>query len=448
MLTKIHHSLVAPMRRTRAYLLLSGAFAVLCWFLHLLTPDYDLARMDSAAALGVLLLGAALLGKTCEALRLPQITGFLLAGILLGPYVTAVVRAPAVERLELVNRLALGIIALTAGGELRLRELRPTIRRVAWQVSARFALVPAIAGGACYFLLPEFLSLPWASVETGVAACLLLGIVAAAISPSTTVAVINETRSAGPLTSRTIAVAIVIDVAVLVAFGLALTVARSLLGGEGHGGHLGLVLAREILGAFPIGAVLGLLTIYYLRRVKEDIPVFLLGVVFAGTEFAHAIHIDPILTCVLIGFIVENFSAQGEALIEGIESVSLPIYAVFFAVAGAQLDLAALRMAGLAALLLVLSRLLATYLACAIAGKASGEDPVVRSYIWMGFIGQAGVSLGMATIIAQELPATIGNALRTIIVGGIVVNQVLGPVLFRVALEKTGEIGRRLRRNP
>jgi len=425
-------------------LLLLVLLSVLMALLLEVTPEAAGSRTDSAAALGFLILAAYLAGQLAQPYRLPKITGYLLAGILFGPYVLNLVQEPAAERLDLINRLALGIIALTAGGELRLAKLRRQVRAISTVVGLRFALVPLSVALVLYVFFDALSVAQATSVAQRVAGVVLLGLIAAAISPSTTVAVITETQSGGPVTELSLAVAVTIDVVILVVFAPVLALAEVL---TQPGGSFQLTLMLkvgwEILSAVPLGILFGVGVVWYLRSVREEISIFLVGVVFFAVEFTNAIHSDPVLTCLIIGFVVENYSDQGETLIQAIESSSLPIYAVFFAVAGAALNLDALRARWFAALTIVLVRLGTTVASTNLAARRVTSTPTVRRYLWTGFLGQAGVSLGLAQLIAESVPAPLGTDLRTLIVASIVVNQVIGPVIFRLGLEKAGEIGGR-----
>ena len=424
-------------------LLLGGLMAVLVQVI----PGAEDSHTGGAAALGFLILAAYLAGQVAQPYRLPKITGYLLAGIVFGPYVLNLVQEPDAERLDLINRLALGIIALTAGGELRLAKLRRQIRAISTFVGLRFVLIPLSVALVLYLLFDALSVAEAATAAQRVAAVVLLGLIATAISPSTTVAVITETDSAGPVTELSLAVAVTIDVAILLVFAPALALAE-VISQPGASFQLTLMarVSWEILSALPIGILLGAGVVWYLRTVREEISIFLVGVVFFAVEFTNAIHSDPVLTCLVVGFVVENYSDQGEVLIETVESSSLPIYAVFFAVAGAALNLDALRARWVAALTIVLVRLGMTVVSTGMAARRVASAPTVRRYLWTGFLGQAGVSLGLAQLIAESLPAPLGTDLRTLIVASIVVNQVIGPVIFRLGLEKSGEIGQRAAR--
>ncbi len=427
--------------------LLLALLSLLMALLLEVTPETVNAHTDSAAALGFLILAAYLAGQLVQPYRLPKITGYLLAGILFGPYVFNLVQEPAAERLDLINRLALGIIALTAGGELRLAKLRRQVRAISTVVGLRFALVPLSVALVLYVFFDALAVAQAGTAAQRVAGVVLLGLIAAAISPSTTVAVITETQSGGPVTELSLAVAVTIDVAILVVFAPALAFAE-VLTQPGGTFQLALMLkvGWEILSAVPLGILFGVGVVWYLRSVREEISIFLVGVVFFAVEFTNAIHSDPVLTCLIVGFVVENYSDQGETLIQAIESSSLPIYAVFFAVAGAALNLNALRARWVAALTIVLVRLGTTVISTNLAARRVTGVPTVRRYLWTGFLGQAGVSLGLAQLIAESVPAPLGTDLRTLIVASIVVNQVIGPVIFRLGLEKAGEIGGRAAR--
>lgn len=180
-----------------------------------------------------------------------------------------------------------------------------------------------------------------------------------------------------------------------------------------------------------------------MRFKTRDKAIFVLGVVFAISALAEAIHIELVLVCVVAGFVVENFSSYGEDLIRSIEESSLPIYVIFFSIAGATLDLQVLQQFWKMALMVVMLRLVATFAGSFLGSRMADDAPRVRRNIWTGFIGQAGITLGLANIIGDVFADSFGPFLKTVIIATIVVNQILGPVIFRIGLKGVDEIGKK-----
>jgi Kef-type K+ transport system membrane component KefB len=407
-----------------------------------------------AMALGFALLAAHLLGRVLSRVALPQITGYLLAGLLLGPYVLGTVSLEVKAHLGIVNQIALGLIALSAGGELRLPEVRPRARAIGWitlfQATLLFAGSAGAVWGAAMIAGWAGVTLPFTqglSQAQLVVMGLILGLVAAATSPSSTVAVIDEVKARGPMTTLAVGVTVVKDVVVILLMGITLTVARVVLSG-GKMFTIGVVgeLAGEILISLILGAVVGLAVMVYLARIGREPALFLLVVIFLVVELTHQLEFrfgfpaHFLVVCMTAGFLVENYSSAGKVFMLAIERSSLPVYVVFFTLAGVGLDVGSLRQMWLIALVFIVWRGALTFGTSWGGARLAGESNVIRHYSWTAFLAQAGVSLGLAELVALRYPE-MGGRLKTLILAVIALNQIVGPVLFKWALRRSGEAG-------
>ncbi len=406
------------------------------------SPTVRLA--EPVLALGFLLLFSYLVGKWVLRYRLPMITGYLLAGILVGPEFLNLLSAEATDKLHLIDQLALGIIALTAGGELRLAALKAQAKSLGYLVLMQVVVVFAAVGLGFALLLSLLPVQPEQSLAVTAITVLFLVGTAVANSPATAIAVITETSAAGPVSDRVIGVTVIKDVVVLTLFTLIMAVGETVLTSNSAGvWHDFLHLFWSIFGSFLFGGVAGAAIVLYMRWIGEDLPIFVLGATFAITVVSGWLNLEFIMACVAAGFVVENFSPFGDRLILSIERSSLPIYIVFFSIAGASLNLGVLRSVWPLTLLLVSLRLAGTWLGSRWGTALAGDEPAVQRFVWTGFVGQAGVTLGMALLIGRAFAESFGNFLQALIISGIVINQLIGPVIFRIGLEKAGEIGRK-----
>jgi hypothetical protein len=201
-------------------------------------------------------------------------------------------------------------------------------------------------------------------------------------------------------------------------------------------------LALELGGSLAGGVVLGALVTFYMRGVGAVLPLFIVGIAVLASQVSRQFHLEPLLLCMVAGFIIENATSMGRRFIDAIERSSLPVYVVFFAIGGAAMNLEAVRSMWFVALVFVAARagLIAASTAAgeALAGQASSA---VKRYAWMGFLPQAGVTLGLASIVARKFPDW-GPEVKTIALAMIAMNQIVGPVAFRWALLRSGEAGR------
>jgi len=391
-------------------------------------------------ALGFLLLAAFLGGLLVKGVSLPGVTGYLLIGFLAGPSVLGLIREDEVQGLEFLSDAAVALIALAAGGELKLEALKRQGRLI-----GRLTL-GAIGAPGVLVIAGVLAASAWmpltAPHEWGdrLAIAILLGVVAAASSPAVAIAVIAEARAEGPLARTVLATTVAKDVAVIVLFMVALAAARGI---TSVGSVDVAFVARaigELIGSIALGLLLGWLIAQYLKFVRQHLVLFVVAVAFVTAEAARLLHLETMLVALMAGFFMENISpVEGEELVRGVERSSLPIYAVFFGLAGARLHLDVLTTVGPWVAAIALLRL--GGLVWATRWAARGHE-TVRRYGWMGLVSQAGVTLGLATIVRRAFP-TWGLSLEMLIVGLITVHELVGPILFRVALHRAGEVKER-----
>jgi len=394
---------------------------------------------SSTLFLGALLLASYLAGRAAKVVSLPQITGYLIIGILVGPSVLGIVPRETLEEFRFVNGVALALIALSAGGELRLKSVRARFRSIGvittLQILCMFVMVALtvfLTRGYIDFLKEQ-------PPRVAAAVALLFGLVAVAKSPATTIAVITEEKARGVLTETVLGITILKDVIILILIALLIPLASSIVdptGGFSFRSVQEILLA--IMGSLALGTGLGWIITLYLRQVREYRILFILGVAFLSVNMGQWLNLESILIAMAAGFYVQNFSRQGRRLLHALEANSLPIYALFFAIAGAELDFTVLKTAWVIATAIILTRGVALWASTYLGARLVGDPPMLRRHSWMGFIAQAGVTLGIANIVRERFPIW-GVHVATVIVAMIAVNQLLGPPAFRWALIRAGE---------
>ena len=408
---------------------------------HGFRPANPLAGAEGVMGAGFILLGAYLVGRLIGRKRLPKITGYLLAGIASGPFVLNLLSQEVVAGLQLIDGIALSFIALTAGGEFLASRVRKQWRLIGAIIVSKTLVVLL---GVCALVIALY---PWVpflnqlNLEAAVGVGLIFGVLSVAKSPATTIAVITETRARGPLSELLLSVTVAKDILVILLFAFVLGLAEPLI--HPKQGiqllHLALVL-QDMFLSMVVGAGLGLLVYFYLRRVHEQVFLFLMGLVLLLIEMSQLFHLEIILVFLTAGFVVQNFSSQGRRLITAIEEHSLPIYVLFFCIAGASLDFRIFLKNWWFTLVMVVARLVTTWGGTALGTRMVPAERAIRRYAWKGFIGQAGVTLGLAIVVQQTISGQLGLAIKNVIVAAIIVNQLLGPVLLHQALVQSGEV--------
>ncbi|MBW2123832.1 MAG: cation:proton antiporter [Deltaproteobacteria bacterium] len=409
------------------------------------------AQSQVTVAFGFLLLAAYLIGEIFSTVSLPKISGYIFTGLLFGPHILDFVEIEMVQRLKVVDDLALTFIALAAGGELRVKDLRSRYRSILYTI---FFLTTVVWSGVTLFVLSTHGLVPFTR-EMGFpvlfSVALLFGVISVARSPSSAIAIIKECRARGPFTEGVLGVTVAMDVVIILLFAATVSVAGVLSQSDGsfHAGLL-LVLSAEILLSLSLGYLVGLFMAFYIKRIRVYLAVFVLGITFSIARFSYylgafmeesfhvAFHLEPLLICMAAGFIIQNRSSEGERLMNAIDRSSLPVYVIFFALTGAALDLDALRQTWHVAISLAGVRLVMIWLGAFLGGRLSGDPPTFYRNSWLAFVTQAGVSLGLAAIVARRFPQW-GVSFATIVVAVIAVNQLIGPVAFKLALARVGE---------
>jgi len=403
---------------------------------------------------GFLLLAAYLFGEWTARIRLPKLTGYLFAGILLGPDLMGYFSRESVESLRFFDELALTFIALSAGLELRLADLRKQARILSGLVIGIPLVVFSLTFSFIYFAGPVLGLLPTSSPFEKMIMAALLGTLAIARSPSSTVAVIKECKAKGSFSETVLGVTVSMDILVIVLFSLFLSLAgMSQTNAPVSVVALWITIPVEILLSFLTGFGLAWLMAIYTRYIQADRIFFLLCVAFLVTRLSFvfsehlessigiSLHLEPLLICMSAGFFLQNVFRQGPFYEETIEQSFLPIFVIFFALAGTRLDIEALRLMWQYALMFAIVRYLGIFLSCHMVAGALRIPPARGNLYSMSFITQAGVSVGLANLLPVRFPQG-GDVLFTLLLAVIVMNQVAGPIAFKFALEKSGEAKR------
>ena len=394
------------------------------------------------AAIGFFLLAGTLASSLLEVLRLPHLTGFLLAGIVAGPYVLHAVDHETVADLAIVNSLALSLIALAGGAELRMEAVRRGFRSLLAATVVQNGLALVVIP-ATFFLARDLVPFTQGmSLPAVFAVAMLWGVVSITRSPSAVMGILSQTRPAGRLTDFTVGFVMTSDVVVVVLLALVMTAVRPLLD---PGATLSLAafaeLGHELLGSVAIGTTLGLLLVAYLRFVGRQILLVLLLLGLVVVEVITYLRFEWLLTFLTAGFVVQNFSRQGEKLLHAIEHTGEVVYVIFFATAGAHLDLPLLGKLWPAALLFFGVRAATAVAGARLSARLAGDPPALRNWGWAGLVSQAGLALGIAARMQGQFP-TFGAQFGALAVAAVALNELFGPVLLKFALDRSGESGR------
>lgn len=464
--------------------LLLIALAVFVLAVRAFAPEASGASATAIGA-GVLLLAGFFAGSLFKAVGLPKLTGYLAAGILFGPQVLAVISPAMLADLSVFKGIAVALLALTAGLEMDVPTIRPLFRSVRWILLIAVLGTTALLALGVYLLAPTLDFMAGLEPAQLVAVAIALGIAISAQSPAVVVAVRDETAADGPLVKTILAVVVFADLIVIILFAVATTLAKTTFGESADPLQTALTLGWHVGGSILAGAVLGIVLGFFVRQVESGRALFVAALAFVIAEVGERLHLDPLVIALTAGIVIRNFPwarithwasavaralrpaahaigpaadpAVGPALPasaepphepalanhvhHAVEAAGFPVYIAFFAIAGAGVHLDSLVVAILPASILVTVRGLGFWLGTRYAAHLADAPPVVGRLGGFGLMPQAGLALALAALFVQSFP-TLGAGTGDLVFSIVAMNEMVAPVLFRLAILKSGEAGR------
>jgi Kef-type K+ transport system membrane component KefB len=380
--------------------------------------------------LAIALILSLLAGKIVKKIHLPNVTGYLIIGLIAGPYCLKLLSIEVVEQFSIIPDIALGFIAFSIGAEFKLSYLK--------KVGKAPVIIAFTEAFGAVLVVDTIL------IATGndIAFSLVLGAIAAATAPAATLMVVRQYKAKGPVTEALLPVVAIDDAVALMAFGLSVAVAKAI---SSHGtASLSATLMEpliEIVGGLIFGAILGVilkfLTKWYTGRGNRlSVCVAMVLLCIGVSEVAG---FSPLLACMAMSAVFVNIANISETIFEQVDRVTPPIFMLFFFVSGAELDISILPTVGVIGSLYVIFRVIGKVLGASLGAWISNAEGVVKKYLGFTLIPQAGVAIGLASVAMTVVPE-YGNKIRTIILCGTVIYELFGPVITKLALKKAGEI--------
>ena len=434
-----------------------------------LLPFSDSTVATQLFLVGIVLILGAFAGHFAGRLALPRITGCILIGCLVSPslplllpdlQLPTLIAQEQAQSLKLINELAIGMIALMAGAEIRVGWLRARLAAILNITVLEILVVPAaimgvILIGGHFPGLPEFPFLR-DGVAAGVPAwaiAALAGTIIVANSPTVVVSVLKETGGKGPLSHTVMGVSVVMDAFVILLFTMVVAtitvltdpglVGQSAEAGNSLLARAGGVVIGSIVLSLVVGIALGVGLKYFTEHSDHRLSWTLVGLALGVAAFGPLIGIKPLFCLLAAGFACENLAGSrsdrgSHRLEQALKRVANPVFVMFFVAAGINLDLVALAQYGVLVLVLSGVRLLCVWWCVRVACGLAGAEPVVRRYAWVGMVSQAGVTLALAQLAASRFPGW-GETLATLIVAMVALHELVGPAAFAWTIRRAGE---------
>ncbi len=397
--------------------------------------------------LGVALLLATglLMAKICQRLRLPSVTGYILAGVLLGPSGFDLINSHSVgSNLDHFTHIALMLISFGIGEHVELKKLRQHLRSVAWigfcEAVGAFLFVAAAVFLTIYFTGLEIAG--W-QLRDQFAIALLLGAVGLATAPAATLLVIREVKASGSFTATLLAIIAIDNGLAIMIFGFAISIAHHIMGQSGDALYLVVLHGFTDIGqSLLLGVFTGILLDVVLGRLKSQGEMMTggLALLLLCSELALFLELSPLLAGMAAGFILVNRAERDVRIFRALNRFEPPIYVLFFTLAGTHLDLKALGAAGILGTIYFFARLAGKVNGVALGARIGQAPQVVLRYLGFGLVPQAGVAIGLIFLVSSD-PALTGYAsiITPVVLTGVFLSELVGPLAVRFAVTSAGE---------
>lgn len=389
---------------------------------------------------GIIIATGLLFGKIAKFLHLPNVTGYLLGGLLIGPSVLNLVNEEALPSLEIISTIALGFIAFSIGSELKISYFKKVGAKpiVIAILEATLAVVFVFGGLLIYFSITNQLD------NEHVRFALVLGSIAAATAPAATLMVIRQYKAKGKLTETLMSVVAIDDSVAVLLFGIGIAIANAINPAVAHESVFMTILTPvlEIILSLGIGGVLGVVLVFGCKWFtgRGNRISLVVALVFLSTFLAEKFHASPILACMMLGAVFANMSKKNDEIHKLVYLTTPWIYIIFFVLSGVELNLSVFATVGLAAILYVILRIAGKYFGAALGAKITKSDKKVKKYLGFMLVPQAGVAIGLSLVAKNALGGDLGDQVRAIILAATVVYELSGPIITKLTLKKAGEI--------
>lgn len=378
----------------------------------------------------LILLSGILFGRLAKFVRLPNVTGYLIAGLILGPSFLNLIPASMVNGFSVISDAALGFIAFSIGSEFNLAYFKkvgaaPVLIAICESLGAVILVTGALI--ACGF-------------DTRLS--ILLGAIAAATAPAQTIMVINQYRAKGSLTSMLMSVVAIDDAVALIGFGFAATIVKMMNSQEDVNILLSIVNPiLEIVISFLIGGILSIFMKIIFRWFKKPSNVLCIttGFILLTYWLAELLHGSPLLACMALGGVLVNIHSNIEKTVKVNESFTPPIFMIFFVISGAGFKISALAGIGIIGFVYVIVRVAGKIGGAWLGGKLTKQEDKICKYLGPTLMPQAGVALGLIVVAGNIVP-DYAEQIRVVILCSTFIYSIIGPVAAKIALQKSGEI--------
>lgn len=390
--------------------------------------------MDTIYGLAVLIASGLIFSKILGKFKFPDVTGYLIGGIIIGPSVLGLLTHDIVKSMEILSTVALSFIAFSIGSEMDLKAIK--------KMGSKIITVTIFEALGAFVIVTMAMLLIF---KQSLAFSIAIGSIACATAPAATLMVIRQYSAKGPLVDVLIPVVALDDAVCIIAFGICSFISNALIKGESLNfiTMIGKPLL-EIILSFLLGGVSGFiysLLAKYVRNDAENIS-FTLAMIFVVTWLSIKFNLSGLLTLMVMGVVITNIGHVNKRYQTLVNNITPPIFVCFFVLSGADLDLANLKAVGLIGIGYVIARVFGKYLGAMLSTKMVGLENSVQKNLGLTLIPQAGVALGLSLLAANIIHGEHGQQIRTIVLGATIVYELIGPLVAKFALKRAGCIAK------
>ena len=382
--------------------------------------------------LAIVLVAGLIGGRLARMVKLPEVTGYLLAGLFLGPSLFHLITPADTESFSVISDVALAAIAFSIGSEFLVRDMKKLGKAII--IITLFEVIGAIF--VVFFVVRVLFGQPFAL-------SIVIASMSAATAPAATLMVIRQYRASGPLSKAILPVVALDDVFGIIAFGIAISVAK-LSAGHVNDPSFMMFLQPfiEIIGSLGLGVVFGLLLLFVSKRAnsEEETLNLILTAIALSTGTAMLLGWSPLLACIMAGTVIFNFLPGPVRIQRALQSFTPPVYLLFFTLAGASLDLKILSEVGLLGIAYIFARAGGKILGAWVGARAAKAEDAIRKNLGFALLPQGGISIGLSVIVRQQLPE-YAVPIITVIMFSVLVFETSGPIFAKIAIKRAGEIG-------
>ncbi len=387
--------------------------------------------------LGLAMAAGLLSTRLMKLLNLPNVTGYLIIGLLLGPFVGHLFSEQAISDFSILSDIALGFIAFSIGCEFKLSSLKKIGGKVVI-ITLFQALLTAVVVALAVF-----------AFSGDVALSLTLGAIATATAPAATLMVVRQYKAKGPVVDTLLPVVAFDDAVGLIVFSVLLSISKVVATNSSLTAEAILLAPLvEIFLSLAIGAALGALLALVMRFFKSRANrlTLMITTVFLGVgltklfAFIDWYSLSSLLLCMMIGAVFANMRSDSNLVVEGVDRWTPPLFMFFFILSGAELDVRVIVTVGLIGVVYIVARSVGKYFGAYLGALSTKSDKNIRHYLGFALLPQAGVAIGMAKVVSEEMPSDIGVKIVTVVLCSVLFFELVGPIITKLALMRAGEI--------